>query len=187
MPRAGHVGKGAHMVTPIWQLLIDTTDTSVAWIDHRPNLRFAIHNPGGTQEPADDLILDKETGLIWPRNANVRGAPMNWLDANTTTRELRLATRIGWRLPTVEELSSLIDTRRSNPALPIGHPFVSVQFGDTTPAYWTSTNNENPTGSAWFVNMGVGAAGLASKGGNPQILGFVWPVRGGRGGVSWNW
>jgi hypothetical protein len=175
------------MPSPIWELFIDTTDTPVPWIDHRPNLRFSIYNPGGTRTPDDDLVLDKETGLIWPRHANLRGSPFNWLDANTTTRELRFATRIGWRLPTIEELSSLVDTRNTNPALPANHPFVSVQYGDDLPAYWASTNDENPTGSAWFVNFGAGAAGLATKGGNPQVVGFVWPVRGGRGGVNWNW
>ena len=112
---------------------------------------------------------------------------MNWLDANTTTRELKLVGRIGWRLPTVEELSSLIDTRHSDPALPTGHPFLSVQFGIGVWAYWTSTNSENPSGAAWFVNLGSGGAGLATKGGNPEVLGFVLPVRGGRGDVNWNW
>ena len=174
------------MKKAIWELFLDGTHTSVPWIDHPPNGRFAIYNPGGTANPADDLVLDKETGLIWPRNANVRGTAMNWLDANTTTRELKFANRVGWRLPTVEELSSLIDTRRSNPALPAGHPFVSVQFGAGVWAYWTSTNCENPSASAWFVNMGSGDAGLGTKGGNPQVLGFVWPVRGGRGGFNWN-
>ena len=174
------------MRKPIWELFIDETDTPVAWIDHKPNLRFALYN-GGTTNPLDDLVLDKETGLIWPRNANVNGTALNWLDANTTCRGIKIATRIGWRLPTVEELSSLIDTRRTNPALPTGHPFVGVKFGPTEWAYWSSTSHENPDGSAWFVNLGSGAAGLATKGGNPQVLGFLWPVRGDRGGVSWNW
>jgi hypothetical protein len=174
------------MDKPIWGLFIDGTDTSVVWIDHRPNTRFAIYNPAGTNNPEDDLVLDKETGLIWPRNANLTGNALNWLDANTTCREAKIANRIGWRLPTVEELSSLIDARRLNPALPTGHPFVQVQFGQGVWAYWTSTNSENPCGAAWFVNLGSGDAGLATKGGNPQALGFVWPIRGGRGSVNWN-
>jgi len=175
------------MLKPIWELFIDGTDTSVAWTDHKPNTRFAIYNAGGTSNPNDDLVLDKETGLICPRNANLKANALNWLDANTSCRELKFANRIGWRIPTVEELSSLIDTRRTNPALPAGHPFVSVQFGDGVWAYWTSTNHENPSAAAWFVNLGQGGAGLATKGGNPQVLGFVWPVRGGCGGVNWNW
>ena len=175
------------MHRPIWELFIYGSDTPVTWIAHRPNVRFAIYNPGGTTNPADDLVWDKETGLIWPRNANLNGAPMIWLDANTTCRTLVLANRTGWRLPTVEELSSLVDHSAANPALPKGHPFVSVQAGTGVQAYWTSTNHENPDAAAWFVNFGSGDAGLATKGGNPQVLGFVWPVRGGRGGVNWNW
>jgi hypothetical protein len=175
------------MATPMWRLFLDGTDTPVPWIDHKPNTRFTIYNPSGTSTPADDVVLDKETGIIWPRNANLKNSAFNWLDANTTCRELKLANRTGWRLPTVEELSSLIDPRLINPALPTGHPFIGVQFGQGVWAYWTSTNYENPSAAAWFVNLGNGGAALAAKGGNPQPLGFVWPVRGGRGGVNWNW
>jgi hypothetical protein len=171
------------MSKPIWELFIDGSDTPVAWIDNKPNRRFAIYNPGGTSDKSDDLVLDKETGLIWPRNANPKVTALNWLDANTASREFKLANRIGWRLPTVEELSSLIDTRNSSPALPTGHPFLLVQVGEAAPAYWTCTNNENPSACAWFVNLTSGGAGLGSK----SILGFVWPVRAGRGGVNWNW
>lgn len=167
------------MNRPIWELFTDGTDKSITWVDHKPNYRFAISTVKGDE----DLVLDKETGLIWPRNANLIKSALNWLDSNTTCREVKIANRIGWRIPTVEELSSLVDTRNANPALPKGHPFISVQFGDGVPAYWTSTNSENPGAAAWFVNLGSGGAGLGSK----TIPGFAWPVRGGRCGVNWNW
>jgi ABC-type glycerol-3-phosphate transport system substrate-binding protein len=175
------------MPRPIWELFNDGSDASVPWKDHQPNRRFAIFNPGGTTTPLDDLVWDKETGLIWPRNANLNGAALNWLDANTSCRTLMVANRIGWRLPRVEELSSLVDHRYTNPALPQGHPFMSVQAGSGVWGYWSSTNHENPDAAAWFVNFTTGDAGLATKGGNPQVLGFIWPVRGGCGGVNWNW
>jgi len=169
------------MHRPSWELFVDTTDSSIQWIDHAPNRRFAVHT-AGTNTPADDVVWDKETGLIWPRSASLLGASVNWLDASTKAREFRFASRIGWRLPTVEELSSLFDTRRSNPALPTGHPFVAVQSGSGVPAYWTSTNHESAiTGAAWFVDPSAGAAGLANK----STPGFIWPVRAARGGVSW--
>lgn len=173
-------------MTPKWELLMDGTDTPVAWIDHRANSRFAICslNTTGT---LDDLVLDKETGLIWPRNAGIGGGAMNWLDANTTVRTTKIASRAGWRLPSVEELSSLVDARRSGPALPAGHPFLNVQHGAGVWAYWSCTNHENPGASAWFVNFTDGGVGLGSKGGNPPVLGFAWPVRGGSAGVNWNW
>ena len=169
------------MKTPVWELFADGTDKSVFWADHKPNYRFAIFN-NNTPGTADDLVLDRETGLIWPRNASVIPAAQTWLDSNTTSRELRLANRIGWRLPTVEELSSLVDIRNTIPALPTGHPFLSLQIAEASPAYWTSTNGENSGSAAWFVNLRTGGAGLGTK----SIDGFAWPVRGGRGGVNWN-
>lgn len=178
--------------TPIWDLLQSSTDTPVLWADHGPNPRFAVYDPRGDSDPnnpttlADDLVLDKETGLIWARDANLIGL-QNWLDANTLCRELELGNRYGWRLPAVEELSSLLDPSQSDLALPAGHPFVNVQYGPGVYAYWTSTNCENPSAAAWFVNMWRGAgphlAGLANK----STLGHIWPVRGGSGGSSWNW
>ncbi len=177
---------------PIWKITQEGTDKSVKWIDNKPNPRFAVYDPNGdsdTNSPgtlSDDLVLDKETGLIWARDANLIDFK-NWLDSNTLCRELELGNRAGWRLPTVEELSSLLDLCQPNLALPIGHPFVNVQYGAGISAYWTSTNSENPTGAAWFINMWRGAgphlAGLANK----SISGHVWPVRGGVGGNNWNW
>jgi hypothetical protein len=172
--------EGSIMNKPIWEIFKPGTNQPVSWVAHPANKRFAIFK-NALPTLDDDLVLDKETGLVWPRHANVLTNAQTWLDANSTARELRLANRMGWRLPTVEELSSLLDPGTSDPALPTGHPFISVQFGDGVPAYWTSTNSENSGGAAWFVNFGGGGVGLGTKG----IPGFAWPVRGGRGGVDW--
>lgn len=167
---------------PIWKITQKQSDKSVKWVDHDPNPRFTVYDPQTPDDPSDDLVLDKETGLVWARDANLFDLK-NWLDSNTLCREFVLGDRIGWRLPTVEELSSLVDRSQSDPALAIGHPFVNVQYGAGVYAYWSSTNSENPTGAAWFVNMGSGGAGL----GNKSINGNIWPVRGGIAGNNWNW
>ena len=59
-----------------------------------------------------------------------------------------------WRLPSVRELQGLVDSSRSNPALPVGHPFTSVQFG----YYWSATSGAYSTGNARVVYMGFGGA-----------------------------
>ena len=112
---------------PIWKISRNGSDLSVKWINYNENPRFAIYSPNNNNQPADDLVLDKETGLIWPRNANIIGQ-YNWLDANTLCHEFNLGNRIGWRLPRVEELSSLIDRSQSNPSLPAHHPFINVHL-----------------------------------------------------------
>jgi hypothetical protein len=186
--------KHARCVTsgPLWKIYRPGTAASVAWINHVPNPRFSIYDPNNdsnVSDPAtfmDDIILDRETGLVWARNANLFNQ-LNWLDSNTVCRELELGNRMGWRLPSVEELSSLVDPTQQNLALPAGHPFVNVQYGSGSPAYWTSTNSENPTGAAWFVNLWRGAGPHLAGLGNKSIVGFVWPVRGGITGSNWNW
>jgi len=180
------------MSGPLWDIFRPGTASSVVWAGHTPNPRFAIYDPKGDSNPAnpstlsDDLVLDKETGLVWARDANLLGSN-NWLDSNTLCRELQLGNRAGWRLPAVEELASLVDPTQPNLALPLGHPFVNVQFGSGIPAYWSSTNCENPTGAAWFVNFWRGAGPHLSGLGNKSIPGYAWPVRGGAGGNNWNW
>lgn len=173
---------------PAWRILRDGAGESIPWVEVAANRRFAVHSPqvaSPASPGSQDVVLDRETGLVWARDANPFG-PRNWLDANTLCRELELAYRMGWRLPTVEELSSLIDPRQSPLALPAGHPFNNVQYGSGVPAYWTASNAESPPGTAWFVNPWRGAGPHLAGLGNKSIPGFVWPVRGGFAGINWN-
>ena len=80
--------------------------------------------------------------------------------------------RKGWRLPTVAELASLVDTTQSNPALPSGHPFQNVQ----SYFYWSSTGFAVEPSIAWGVGMFDGSVSSLSKSSNI----YVWAVRGGQ-------
>ena len=75
----------------------------------------------------DEAVLDKETGLVWERSP-VTESIWDLGDAEQRTYEKVIANRKSWRLPTIEELSSLVDSTQ-NPALPIGHPFKNIQSG----------------------------------------------------------
>jgi hypothetical protein len=81
--------------------------------------------------------------------------------------------RYGWRLPTVDELASLVDISQSNPALPSGHPFINVQSSD----YWSASTDTYYPASAWRVGF---TSGLVAP--NAKIVNdYVWCVRGGQG------
>jgi hypothetical protein len=78
-----------------------------------------------------------------------------------------------WRLPNLNELTSLLDLEKFDPALPIGHPFMNFQFGFAN--YWSSTTFADGPESAWAVFFGNGLLSILGK--DSTI--FVLPVRGG--------
>ena len=119
-------------------------------------------------------LVDKETGLVWDKLPDI--VAINWNDAcvHCYQREVGgVGGRKGWRLPTVEELASLIDTNQSNPALPSGHPFDNV----LSAYYWSSSTNTSLTSNAWIVHFGNGIVTTNNK----QAEYNVWCVRGRHG------
>jgi len=84
-----------------------------------------------------------------------------------------MGNRKGWRLPTIQELASLVDSTRSNPALPAGHPFSNVQSF----YYWSATTNAADASGAWGVFFGDGSVLPLTKSSTIR----AWCVRGGQG------
>ena len=79
-----------------------------------------------------EAVLDNETGLVWERRPNA--TKTGWASACVYCNDGEVGGRFGWRLPTVEELSSLVDRTELDPTLPADHPFIGVQ---TESPYWT--------------------------------------------------
>jgi len=100
-------------------------------------------------------VLDKETGLVWELDP---GAPatLTWDLANTACIAKRINNRMGWRLPTIQELTSLVDENTAAPALPPNNPFLNISG-----AYWSATSN-GATG-AWTVGMNNGIPVTVAK------------------------
>lgn len=131
-------------------------------------------------------VLDHETGLVWEKSPDNRRRI--WIVASQLCYQKELGGRKGWRLPTVEELSSLIDPAQIDPALPPGHPFDNVQtrrdiFGSYELDYYWTTTTEAGTqvgniGNAWYVGFYNGTVGSDIKNYNDRLL---WCVRSGRG------
>ena len=64
---------------------------------------------------ATRAVLDRETGLVWERSPSMELT--TWHVAHVRCNEfVTLGSRLGWRLPTVNELASLVDPGRSDPA-----------------------------------------------------------------------
>ncbi|MEB2307693.1 MAG: DUF1566 domain-containing protein [Candidatus Brocadiaceae bacterium] len=117
-------------------------------------------------------VLDKETGLVWEKSPDTE--VKTWADAVAYAYNKSVGGRKGWRLPTIEELASLVDPTKTDPALPSGHPFTNVQ----SDFYWSSTTRVTDTSEAWDVHFGNG-----NMFGNAKLYDgyYVWCVRGGYG------
>ncbi len=118
-------------------------------------------------------VLDKETALVWEQSP---AGFMTWFTALSHCFTKKTDGRGGWRMPTIEELHSLVDPTQNDPPLPSGHLFsTNVQSS----GYWSSTTN--PSGilnpEARTVIFSSGFVFSNSKANN----GFVWCVRGGQG------
>ena len=126
-----------------------------------PSPRFSIID--------DDLVLDHLTGLKWRRHAAFTDSKLTWQQALKAIRELENNDpRHSWRLPTINELESLVDAACSSPALPEEHPFLQVRDG-----YWSSTTSFFETDWAWVLYLDKGACGVGYK---PDPTFWVWPV-----------
>jgi hypothetical protein len=119
-----------------------------------------------------EAVLDRETGLVWQQSPST-SPRLTWLDAQIHCNELAVSNRIGWRLPTFQELASLVDRSQLFPALPADHPFSNVQLSD----YWSATTFARDPSGAWAVVFNVGGIIEVDEG----SAFFARCVRGGQG------
>jgi hypothetical protein len=94
------------------------------------------------------IIGDGCTGLLW-QEVRAGLSPIRWQDAVTS---IGMIPEIGfgpWRLPTVDELATVVREGGWEPA-------ADPLFGVTAQPYWTSTEgSRSPGDSAWVVDFSL--------------------------------
>ena len=96
----------------------------------------------------DGTITDTSTGLMWQK-ATAPGT-YTWEQALTYCENLTLPAGgySDWRLPNRNELQSIVDYSRYNPAID------TTFFPDTVAsAYWSSTTYAYDTNDAWYRGL----------------------------------
>jgi hypothetical protein len=124
-------------------------------------------------ENRGEIVLDRLTGLVWSRDANMPEFPLSWQEASDRIKKMNGEKSLGftdWRLPNRRELRSLMSHQTKKPALPEGHPFINVFSG----WYWTSTSAAVNPAYAWYVHTEGARMFYGAK---TQYFLF-WPVRG---------
>ena len=177
-------------VVPLTLLLFMTTNSAIGET-------FTVPAPDSNTLSADDgdrdgcnssrfkcvmdgeAVLDKQTGLIWAIDTEILEKSVPWEEAVKFCQTVEIGGQKGWRLPTKDELISILDTSQSNPALPEGHPFKKAnvyKYGAQGQIdYWTGTEYDGDNKRAWLVFISNGMVMDELK-----LFDFkVWPVRDG--------
>ncbi|KJU82724.1 secreted protein containing DUF1566 [Candidatus Magnetobacterium bavaricum] len=108
----------------------------VAW----PNPRFT--------DNGDQTVTDNLTGLVWTKDLGLRqsGGVPSWNNALNYA-----GTGTDWRLPNVNELSSLFNASQHMVTWLNSQGFITNNM--RTNIYWSSTTLASNTYNAWFVDM----------------------------------
>jgi hypothetical protein len=93
------------------------------------------------------LVRDTLTNLVWQQQVSTTS--MIWIAAQTYCSSVGA----GFRLPTVKELTSILDLTRANPIYDKAFP--------STPAgtFWTSSLAAGSSGATWEIDLNYGSNG----------------------------
>lgn len=135
-----------------------------------------------SRDESSKIVTDWTTGLQWQDDESADTTRLSWEEAiDYCENTLTLGGWLDWRMPNANELFSIMDHSRRDPAIDTS-VFVNTDISLTTPT-WTSTTNHSATEKAWGVYFGTG---LFLSGGTKTFTYNVRCVRGGEGGPSGN-
>ncbi|MBI5548960.1 MAG: DUF1566 domain-containing protein [Deltaproteobacteria bacterium] len=131
--------------------------TVVVFLTWSPALRASA--PSGRFTVFADTVKDEVTGLTWQRAVSATVHTQS--SASAYCQSLNLGGSSAWRLPTVKELTSIVDRRASLPAID------GTVFPNTEPSdwFWTSSVCADSAGYVWAISFEYGdtfRAGVAS-------------------------
>lgn len=108
-------------------------------------------NPHSYTDLGNGVVRDNVTGLEW-QQATAPGT-YSWQRAINYCNNLSLSGKDDWRLPTIKELSTIVDS-----SIPEPGPAINTTFfpGTVASYYWSSTAFTDNPGYAWLVGFNAG-------------------------------
>jgi hypothetical protein len=134
-------------------------------------------NPHSYTDLGNGVVQDTVTGLLWQKATapGMRSGKYDWKEAVAYCDNLTLGGYTDWRLPTIKELSMLVDSGVTISGQ--NNPIIDVTYFPETAAdkYWTSSLFAGDSGQAWNVEFSYGVVDYDSIETNSF---FVRAVRG---------
>jgi len=104
------------------------------------------------------IVKDPKTNLMWEDTPHVKETKITQPRAKVYCSELKAGGFEDWRLPTIQELLTIIDYSRISPAL-----LKEFSYVDDESFYWTQTTVADESDAFWGVNFKRGASSKASE------------------------
>ena len=116
----------------------------------------------GTSVENEKTVTDSNTGLQWQQT--VFKKTYNLEKADKYCAELSYGGHDDWRLPTIQELASIIDNSRFVPSIdPDYFPDTPVSDKNETFYFWTSSSYAGEGNYAWAISFDSGVISRQSK------------------------
>ena len=145
---------------------------------------YATHDDGSYQSGVSvvqsrddtlDIVTDMNTKLVWQDNNDTHSVTKNKVNALNYCTDLSHAGHSDWRLPSREELISIVDYTKSYPSIDSSFKFV-VEDG----IYLSSTQVAGSTDDAWYVEFRDGKSYYSA---NDSTVYNIRCVRGATGSI----
>ncbi len=182
----------------VWHVNFDSGLSDINFLARAPVANFAVRLVRGEKkigqyiDNRDSTITDTETGLMWKRCSEGLSG-MNCEEGNVKTygrddavkrfKNVKYAGYADWRLPTIDELKTLVDCSNSQIENDRGcngvseTPTINQQAFPNTMMhfYWSGTPSADYSASAWSVVFFTGSSTIGNRGNHAVRL-----VRGGQ-------
>lgn len=106
-------------------------------------------------EKYSDITFVEDT-LMWQDNQDTLSKQLNILEFKVYCRDLVLANRKDWRVPTYDELLKLIDYQKHNPASKEKVEYIIPN------RYWSGSKNVTQKDNFWYIDFKDGTTNFTS-------------------------
>jgi len=110
---------------------------------------FSVVEETGQFTKVANIVSDSKTGLQWQDNNETNSTAYSWQEAIDHCEALTLDSLDDWRLPNINELKTLIDRSKREPAIK-ENVFEYIGTNNYY-RYWSSTSIVGYEDAAWFV------------------------------------
>lgn len=95
-----------------------------------------------------NIFVDTKTGLVWQNDKSVKTLKKDWKHAKQYCQNLTLNGYSDWRLPTVEELHTVVDSTNK-----VKTEMKNVAYDD---GYWSISEDTEDKANAWRIDFNDG-------------------------------